>query len=61
MFRINPSLKIVKNFQPLTIFENSQILDAWLGSEYASGIQLSKSKILNLMNKWILWMANFYD
>ena len=37
---------IVFSGNPLTIFEESSILDVWLGFQYASGIECIKTKEL---------------
>ena len=47
---------IVFTDKPLTIFAESSILDAWLGSQYASGTECIKTKELksNAISNWIL-------
>ena len=58
--------KIVNEFQPLTIFEKSSILDVWLGIERASGKRFFSafhtfSKSLNNLEQNMLTSFCFWE
>ena len=65
-FMMEPLLKIVKCFQPLTMFVKSSLLYVWLGSECASSLEIKGTMptadiLLIASSAWENWCCHMWS